>query len=70
MERYDNNLCWFSSNEFTTYHGGLKTNEEDTKDTFQMALPAAAADWPLLVTCDQMENDVDHQKKLNIGADL
>lgn len=52
------------------YHGGLKTNEEDTKDTFQMSLPAAAADWPSLVTCDQMENDVSHQKKLNIGADL
>lgn len=47
MERYDNNLCCFSSNEFTTYHGGLNTNEEDTKDTFQMSLPAAAADWPL-----------------------
>lgn len=70
MERYDNNICWFSSNGFTTYHGGLKTNEEDTKDTFQMSLPAAAADWPSLVTCDQMENDVSHQTKLNIGADL
>lgn len=66
MKRYDNNLCCFSSNEFTT---SRRTEHQRRRHKRHISnVSPRGRCWLALVTCDQMENDVDHQKKLNIGA--